>query len=94
MEVVEEEKKEVKREDVSTQVPGVGFQVAGRSVRPVSPEQTALLNREMVRRTERERGSKKKKIPTSIGHGWPGPHQQSTCLLFPLQSLHERWEEY
>lgn len=48
----EEEKKKVKREDVSTQVPGVGFQVAGRSVRPVSPEQTALLNREMAGRRE------------------------------------------
>lgn len=36
------------REDVFTQVPGVGFQVAGRSVRSVSPEQTPLLNRKMA----------------------------------------------
>lgn len=93
VEVEKEKEKELKREDVSTHVPRVGFQVAGRSVRPVSREQTALLNREMVRRTERGR-ELKKKIPTSIGHGWPGPHQQSTCLLFSPQSLHKRWEEY
>lgn len=87
------EEKKVNREDVSTQVPGVGFQVAGRSVRSVSPEQTPLLNRKTVGGEEGGK-KKKKKFPTSMRHGWPGPLQQSTCLLFPPQSLHKRWEEY
>lgn len=46
------------------QVPGGGFQVAGRCVCPVSPEQTPQPKKE----------ERVKKLAASITHGWPGPH--------------------
>lgn len=76
------------REDVSTRVPGVGFQVAGRSVRSVSPEQTPLLNRKMA---GGEEGGKKKKIPnqyqTWLARASPAVHLSALSSAEPSQEM-------
>lgn len=78
------------REDVSTQVPGVGFQVAGRSVRSVSPEQTPLLNRKMAG-GRREVKKKKKKIPnqyqTRLARASPAVHLSALSSAEPSQEM-------
>lgn len=81
------------REDVSTQVPGVGFQVAGRSVRSVSPEQTPLLNRKMAGGEEggKKKKKKKKKIPnqyqTRLARASPAVHLSALSSAEPSQEM-------
>lgn len=79
-------------EDVSTQVPGVGFQVAGRSVRSVSPEQTPLLNRKMAGGEEGGKKKKeKKKIPnqyqTRLARASPAVHLSALSSAEPSQEM-------